>query len=115
VIIIYLLFSFLDLDDIESIAYALIHMLKGRLSWQGLPADDDTRGIWNIIYDVKSSYPTTKLCEDLPEEFRIILEYSRKLQFNDVPNYNYLVKLLKKLAVKKGFDLDDIYPWTVSI
>lgn len=64
---------------------------------------------------MKSIYSTSKLCKDLPEEFRTILKYSRKLKFNEVPNYDYLVKLLEKLAEKKGFELDNIYPWTVSI
>ena len=54
-----------------------------------------------------------KLCEGLPEQFIEFINYARKLEFKEKPNYSYLNELLNKAAKNNGIDLDKVeYDWT---
>jgi casein kinase 1 len=36
-----------------------------------------------------------ELCEGIPKEFQIYLEYCRKLKYEDTPDYGFLKRLFK--------------------
>ncbi|KAI0245268.1 kinase-like domain-containing protein, partial [Lactifluus subvellereus] len=61
-------------DDLESLAYVLIYLLKGSLPWIGVGSED-------VVLQLKQQISTNKLCADLPEGFALILDYSRTLAF----------------------------------
>ena len=91
-------------DDLESIAYIIIYFLKGCLPWQGLKLNNKEEK-YKKICEIKNQITPKYLCKDLPEEFEAFVEYIKKLEFTDVPNYNYLRDLLKKVIEKLGVKL----------
>ncbi|THU97429.1 kinase-like protein [Dendrothele bispora CBS 962.96] len=96
-------------DDLESLAYTLIYFLRGSLPWQDLESDGDKN---NRTGQMKMDTPTDTLCQGLPNEFGIFLEYARALRFDEKPDYSYLRKLFSDLVVREGFELDFVFDWT---
>ena len=54
--------------------------------------------------DKKLSISLDKLCIDLPDEFKQLLMYSRTLEFEEKPDYNYLKGLFKENGVNLKID-----------
>ena len=80
-------------DDMESIGYILIYILTGYLPWNIIDNKDKdtTKSLRNdSIVNMKREIPLDKVCENSPIEFKIYLEYCRKLEYDETPNYNYL-------------------------
>ena len=100
-------------DDLESIAYIIIYFLKGCLPWQGLKLNNKEEK-YKKICEIKNQITPKNLCKDLPEEFEAFVEYVKKLEFTDVPNYNYLKDLLKKVIGKLGEEIDFWYDWVIE-
>ena len=97
-------------DDLESIFYILIYFIKGRLPWQGLKADKKENR-YKKIYEIKKNIKIKELCSELPEEFESFYNYIRKLEFEQVPDYDYLKLLLKNILEKNNFIIDYYYDW----
>ena len=81
-------------DDLESIGYVLIFLLKGGLPWQGLKTNLDK---YNKIMEKKLQIPTEILCYGLPDEIAHYLNYCKSLRFEDRPDYDYLRNLFVRL------------------
>jgi serine/threonine protein kinase len=84
-------------DDIISILYVIIYLLKGKLPWCSLkiePSDKRTKA--EIVYEVKKKTPITELCKGLPAIFERMLAYAYKINFSEKPDYIYLKRLCKK-------------------
>ena len=79
-------------DDIESLAYVLIYLLKGSLPWIGVRN-------WDQILQLKQKTPTSKLCDGIPEGFALILDYSRSLAFSKTPDYTLLQTYIQDIHV----------------
>lgn len=52
-------------DDFESIGQLIVYMLKGKLPWQGVKAQEKSEK-YDKIKDMKLIIPNEKLCEALP-------------------------------------------------
>ncbi|KAJ3442284.1 casein kinase i-like protein [Anaeramoeba flamelloides] len=100
-------------DDLESLGYMLIYLLKGRLPWQGFKASNKKERNEKIC-DKKVVTPLRVLCEHLPVEFKQYLEYCKNLSFEDVPNYSFLRKKFRKLFLLKGYVYDYKYDWKIK-
>jgi len=99
-------------DDLESLGYVLMYLIRGSLPWQGLKAN--TKKLkYERIMDRKMSTSTESLCKGYPAEFRSYFEYCRSLRFEDRPDYSYIKRLFKELFYRKGFQYDNLYDWTV--
>jgi len=98
-------------DELESLGYILLYFLKGgQLPWNGLPSsnkEDKSKKICRM----KSSISLDDLCNGIPEEYRLLICYARKLKFDSRPNYSYLINLFKKLLLNSGFKYDKQYDW----
>ena len=94
-------------DDLISIGYNLIYMLKGGLPWQGTKATKVTKGakgtkvidkdLKNKIGQKKIQIPNDVLCNGLPNEFLHYLNYCKNLKFEERPDYKYLKGLFGRL------------------
>jgi casein kinase I family protein HRR25 len=98
-------------DDLEALAYVLVYFLRGVLPWQGQTAPTRKQK-YDRIMEKKIATSTEDLCGDLPDEFRIFLDYTRALCFNEKPDYSYLQKLFRDLFVRKGYRYDYIFDWS---
>lgn len=84
-------------DDIISILYVIIYLLKGKLPWCGLKIEaGDKRTKAEIVYEVKKRIPISELCKGLPAIFERMLTYAYKIAFDEKPDYIYLKRLCKK-------------------
>ena len=97
-------------DDLESIAYILIYFLKGNLPWQGLKINKK-EDKYKRIYEIKKEYTSDKLCKGLPKELEYFVDYIKHLDFTEVPDYEYLKTLLRKIMDKNKFEMDFFYDW----
>ena len=80
-------------DDLISIGYNLIYMLKGGLPWQGIKGKDKI----NKLAQKKIQIPNDVLCNGLPNEFLHYLNYVKNLKFEERPDYKFLKGLFGKL------------------
>ena len=92
-------------DDIESVGYMMIYLMKGHLPWQG-QVNSNPKKKYDTIKKLKLETKLTDLCEGLPKECIKFIQYARDMKFEDKPNYNYLRSLLKKMAKRKGLIMD---------
>jgi len=99
-------------DDLEALGYVLVYFLKGGLPWQGLQISGKKEKYEKIL-EKKVATPAEVLCKDLPEEFAIFLKYSKTLKFEERPDYMWIQRIFKDLAIKLNFQKDLIFDWAV--
>jgi hypothetical protein len=74
-------------DDIISILYTVIYLIKGTLPWDGLLNN----------YDIKTILTTEEICLGIPSVFKKLLDYAYSLKFEDSPDYSYMIRQCKHL------------------
>lgn len=97
-------------DDLESLGYVFLYFLRGSLPWQGLRANTKKQKYQKIM-EKKMATPIDLLCKGFPDEFRIYFEYCRALRFADKPDYAYLRRLFKDLALRSEIEYDGNFDW----
>ena len=98
-------------DDLESLGYVLIYLLKGNLPWQGLVVKTKEEKYKKIL-EKKKEITSEELSKDFPQQFCEFLEYTKKLEYNDAPDYDMLKNKLLSILNEKGYIWDFIYDWT---
>ena len=98
-------------DDLESLAYTLIYFLKGKLPWQNINAITKEEKYQKIL-EMKMNISSNELCNGLPNEFEEFLDYSKKLKYEEKPNYEKLRKLFDNIMNREKYTYDYIYDWT---
>ncbi|EES00121.1 hypothetical protein BDA96_03G032600 [Sorghum bicolor] len=76
-------------DDLESLAYTLIFLLRGRLPWQGYQGEN--KGF--LVCKKKMATSPESLCGICPQPFRNFVEYVVNLKFDEEPNYAKCISL----------------------
>ena len=100
----------------ESLGYMLIYLARGSLPWEKLRTQiPDYEQRVKAILAMKEKVNPKDLCEDLPEEFARFFTHVQSLEFYDRPNYSYLRRMFRKLFVRKGFQYDFVYDWTIQL
>ena len=101
-------------DDIESLGYMMVYLMKGHLPWQGM-INSNPKKKYERIKKLKLEIDLRDLCDGLPKECIKFIQYARDMKFEDRPNYNYLRGLIKKMAIKKGLVMDiSKFDWIVN-
>lgn len=100
-------------DDLESLGYVWLYLLRGDLPWMGLNVRDQKHK-YDKICEVKSKTPFPELCKGFPEEFVKYFNYVRNLRFTEKPNYAELRQLFRDLFKKLGYIYDYKYDWNLS-
>ncbi|KAK6912755.1 Protein kinase domain [Dillenia turbinata] len=76
-------------DDLESLAYTLIFLLRGRLPWQGYQGEN--KGF--LVCKKKMSTSPEAACCFCPQPFRQFVDYVVNLKFDEEPNYAKYISL----------------------
>jgi casein kinase 1 len=97
-------------DDLESLGYMLMYLLRGSLPWQGIRAQSKRRKYQKIM-EKKLATPIDLLCRGYPRNFEAYFEYVRALRFADKPDYDYLKRLFVEVGPQLGFELDNKWDW----
>ena len=105
-------------DDLESLSYLLIYLLKGNLPWIGAKNDNETNvNKYQKIKEIKNKINTEVLCYGLPQEIGEFLNYCKRLKFEDKPNYDYLRNLFIRCLIN-AYDMYNLnekflnFDWT---
>ena len=100
-------------DDLESLGYVIIYLLKGNLPWQGLHAKNkDER--YKKILEKKIECSSYDLCFGFPNEFERYVEYTKNLEYIEEPKYEMLRNLFMKIMRREKYKFDYIYEWTTE-
>jgi len=76
-------------DDLESLGYMLIYIYTGKLKWQKVDIYKNFEKSNSLI--MKAKLNLEKLY-DLPDIFFVFFKYVRKLEFQEMPDYLFLIK-----------------------
>ncbi|KAK9149332.1 hypothetical protein Scep_008089 [Stephania cephalantha] len=76
-------------DDLESLAYTLVFLLRGRLPWQGYQGDN--KGF--LVCKKKMATSPETLCSFCPLPFRQFVEDVVNLKFDEEPDYAKYISL----------------------
>ncbi|KAL6300721.1 kinase-like domain-containing protein [Sparassis latifolia] len=102
-------------DDIESLAYTLLFLIRGDLPWR----KDDHRGtVFGTMAHVreqKKAWPGSRLAEGYPAEFGQLLDHARSLDFNEKPDYSRFQRMFKDLYQRSGFADDGVFDWSSAL
>lgn len=98
-------------DDMESVGYMLVYLIKGSLPWQGLKKKTKENPM-DKIGEKKMMVNLKTLCEGLPDCFYDYINYTRNLQFTEKPDYEYLRDLFMTSA--KANNIEIKYFWEKS-
>ena len=89
-------------DDLESLGYMLIYLMKNNLPWAYVEDENiSPRAKLKKICSLKISTTLQELCKDLPNEFYNYIDYCRNLDYEQEPDYNYLRNLFINVLIKK--------------
>ncbi|KAF3444433.1 hypothetical protein FNV43_RR14125 [Rhamnella rubrinervis] len=80
-------------DDLESLAYTLIFLLRGRLPWQGYQGDNKSF----LVCKKKMATSPEMLCCFCPPPLKQFLEIVVNMKFDEEPNYSKLISLFEGL------------------
>ena len=86
-------------DDLESIGYVLMYFLRGNLPWQGIKVKENEKH-YERIGNMKQNISIDELCFGFPEQFKNYFNYVKQLEFDEDPNYNFLIELFEMVLKK---------------
>ena len=94
-------------DDLESLGYVLVYLLKGNLPWTRIKNKNKYEK-YKVILNMKKKMSEDILIGDKNNsEFIDFLKYCRNLKFEEAPDYNYLRGLMTK-CISKNNKINDI-------
>ena len=73
-------------DDIISIGYMIIYLMKRNLPWIKIKFKN-FKECYNKIYEMKKNMKSEDLCKDLPKEILDYMKYAISLEFEQKPDY----------------------------
>ena len=74
-------------DDLESLAYVLLFLMKDDLPWSKVPSNS---GSLEAIKKYKE-LPLDKICSGAPKQMANFLGYCKQLGFEEEPDYDFLI------------------------
>ncbi len=80
-------------DDLESLAYVIVYLVKGWLPWQGITAHP-SQVHHDKVLKLKQMTMAKTLCKGLPQPFINFIQHIWSLSFEEKPDYWYLHSLL---------------------
>jgi serine/threonine protein kinase len=86
-------------DDLESLAYTIIYLVRGDLPWAHLSALGDPKAVLRK----KTEITVEELCEGLPTPFYEFIIHIRSLGFDQKPDYQRLRSILSQCS---GTEID---------
>merc|ERR1712217_912260 len=76
-----------------------IYLAKGKLPWSGLKVKDIDEK-YRKIGEMKSATDPSDLCKGYPGEFITYMHYTRGLPYDERPDYEKMLMLMRKVRQK---------------
>lgn len=80
-------------DDLESLSYLLVYLLRGSLPWLDSGAMSNSG-----LLQQKQDISIAELCNNLPSCFADFIHYARELSFTQKPDYSFLRSIFHNLG-----------------
>jgi hypothetical protein len=96
----------------EGLGYVFMYFLRGKLPWQGLQAKEGDEK-YVKIKQKKIMTNLETLCQGFPNEFLTYMQYCRTLEFDNKPDYRYIIDLFSNLFKSLGYEYDYQYDWVL--
>jgi casein kinase 1 len=97
-------------DDLESLGFVWLYLLRGSLPWMGLAARDQ-REKYARICQVKARTSFEELCRGFPAEFVRYFHAVRALRFTQCPNYAEFREMFRGALMREAYLYDYRYDW----
>eukprot|EP00668_Euglena_longa_P036306 GGOE01046664.1.p1 GENE.GGOE01046664.1~~GGOE01046664.1.p1 ORF type:complete len:346 (-),score=104.94 GGOE01046664.1:882-1892(-) len=95
-------------DDLESLFYVMLYLLRGSLPWQKVVAKDFNAHN-AAIRELKAGAEMKTVLKEIPPQLAQFYYHARGLGFDKKPNYGFLRGLLRKLFQMEGYQDDNYY------
>jgi len=95
-------------DDMESLGYVFLYLLRGSLPWQGLKGKSTEKE--NRVLERKQQADKFNLFNGVPVEFKKYFEHVRSEKKLD---HRYLRRLFRSLFRREDFEHDYVFDWTI--
>ena len=92
----------------------LIYFYNSPLPWQNADIRGRNKKKY-YIYNMKKNITLEKLCKNIPIEFLYYMKYTQLLQFNEKPDYAYLIRLFQNILKKKKIKNDLEFDWDIKL
>jgi hypothetical protein len=90
-------------DDLESLAYTAFFLLRGDLPWRTSGSQNESRkNSMRRIRESKAAASGGKFGDSFPAEFGYLLDYSRGLEYDQMPDYEGLKRRFTDLNGREG-------------
>ena len=99
-------------DDMESLGYTIIYLMKGKLPWQGV--NNKKCHKYEHILKCKKETEFNVLCQGLPTIIMAYMKYCRSLKFEDKPDYLGLKDQFKNYITSNKLDINFEFDWDIS-
>ena len=86
-------------DDLIALGYMLVYLLKGELPWHIDNKVLMKKNYKDLIY-LKETDGNGQLFENIPEELKEYIKYTKKLKFEEDPDYSYMRSLFTRILCK---------------
>ena len=101
-------------DDLESIIYMIIFLIKGKLPWQGVKAIKKNEKYLKI-YKMKKNITPIELSKSLPKQITEFIKYIKQLKFDQEPDYNFLRGLFLSILKERIININSLnFSWIKS-
>lgn len=100
-------------DDVEGMAYMILYFCMKKLPWQGVRGTT-LAGRYKKIYYKKKSIEENKDFQGLPIEIQKFVKMSKKLRFDEKPNYSEMKTLFRNLMKKNEMMEDGDFSWIID-
>ena len=89
-----------------------IDLPRGTLPWQGIRALNKKQK-YEKICELKISIAIINLCAGFSPEFAMYLNYCRRLQYTDEPDYFYIRQIFRNLSYRLNYQYDSMFDWVL--
>ena len=101
-------------DDLESVGYVIMYLIRGNLPWQGLKLKTG-EDRYRKILEKKKELSSKELCAEYPLPFFEYVNYSRRLGYEEDPRYDiFKTKFLNFVVNIKKEKFDYVFDWTTE-
>ena len=101
-------------DDLESVAYVIMYLIRGNLPWQGLKLKTG-EDRYKKILEKKKEISSEKLCSNCPLPFFEYVNYSKRLKYDEEPKYEiFKMKFVNFVVNISNEKFDYVFDWTTD-
>ena len=100
-------------DDLESLCYLLLYLMKGSLPWDNVYGKNENEEIL-LIYKIKKFMKPELLFMNLPKQTIEFFKYCKKLEYEQKPDYSYLKNLLIDILKYSNEKNDLNFSWVIN-